>query len=245
MIHDFEYNGQKLSELGAVISENPHYALSVRELNFDSIPHKSGDIITDKKRFKNLSVTYKVTSVPTFANITEQSFVNALSEWLLSSYEYGVLRDTYNIGYFRKAVVTSVTEPSVIVSGVVSAKVTFNCDPFLYSDTGAENISKSSANNAITMQLFNPEKWDSEPIIKINGSGNFSVSVGNVSFNLTGVNNYIIIDKPNEDVYDGGGSCNNKISALKLPSFSPGQNNIVISGSSSFSVEITPNWRRL
>ena len=53
MIHDFEYNGQKLSELGAVISENPHYALSVRELNFDSIPHKSGDIITDKNTGAN------------------------------------------------------------------------------------------------------------------------------------------------------------------------------------------------
>jgi Phage-related protein len=245
MIHDFEYNGRKLSELGAVISENPHYALSVRELNFDKIPQKSGDIITDKKRFKNLSVTYNVTSVPTFANITEQSFVNTLSEWLLSTYEYGILRDTYSVGYFRKAVVTGITEPSVIVSGVVSAKVTFNSDPFLYSDIGINTISLTSANNAASATIINPEQWDSEPIIKINGSGNFSVSVGNVSFNLTGVNNYIIIDKPNEDVYDSGGSCNDKLSGLYLPTLKAGENNITITGNNSFSIDITPNWRRL
>ncbi len=245
MIHDFEYNGRKLSELGAVISENPHYALSVRELDFEKIPQKSGDIITDKKRFKNLSVTYKVTSVPTFANITEQSFVNMLSEWLLSSYEYGALRDTYNTGYFRKAVVTNVSEPTVIASGVVSAKVTFNCDPFLYSDTGVNTISLTSANHAVSARIINPEQWESEPVIKINGSGNFSVSIGGISFSLTGVSNYIIIDKPNEDVYDSGGSCNEKLSGLYLPTLKSGENSVSITGDSSFTVDITPNWRRL
>ena len=71
------------------------------------------------------------------------------------------------------------------------------------------------------------------------------MTVGNVSFNLTGVNNYIIIDKPNEDVYDSGGSCNDKLSGLYLPTLKAGENNITITGNNSFSVDITPNWRRL
>lgn len=245
MIHDFEFNGHKLSELGAVISENPHYALSVRELDFTSIPFKSGDVITDKKRFKNLSVTYKVTSVPTFADITEEGFVKALSETFLTSYEYGILRDTYNIGYFRKGVVTDITEPTVLMSGVVTAKITFNCVPFLYSDTGANTVSLTSVNNAASATLTNPEQWDSEPVIKINGNGDFTVMVGDVTLALTGVNNYIVIDKEQEDVYGSGGSCNEKLSALSLPYLKAGENIISIVGNSSFTVEITPNWRRL
>ena len=181
MIHDFEFNGHKLSDLGAVISENPHYTLSVRELDFTSIPFKSGDVITDKSRFKNLSVTYKVTSVPTFADITAEGFVKALSEVFLTSYEYGILRDTYNIGYFRKGVVTDITEPTVLMSGVVTAKITFNCVPFLYSDTGTNTVSLTSVNNAVSATLTNPEQWDSEPVIKINGNGDFTVMVGDVT----------------------------------------------------------------
>lgn len=245
MIHDFEFNGHKLSELGAVISENPHYAISVRELDFTSIPFKSGDVITDNKRFKNFSVTYKVTSVPTFGDITEQGFVNALSEMFLTSYEYGILRDTYNIGYFRKAVVTGITEPTVLMSGVVTAKITFNCIPFLYSDTGTNTITYTAVNNAVSTTIANPEKWDSEPVIKIIGSGDFTVIIGDVTLALTGVNGYIIINKENEDVYDSSGSCNEKLSALSLPYLKAGTNNISIVGNSSFSVEITPNWRRL
>ncbi len=245
MIYDFEFNGHKLSELGAVISENPHYALSVRELDFTSIPFKSVDVITDKKRFKNLSVTYKVTSVPTFADITEQEFVNVLSEAFLTSYEYGVLRDTYNIGYFRKAVVTGITEPTVLMSGVVTAKITFNCAPFLYSDTGATPIILTSTNKAVTTTVTNPEMWDSEPIIKINANGDFTVIVGDVTLALTGASNYIIIDKEKEDVYDSNGSCNDKLNALSLPYLKSGENTVSITGSNNFTVEIIPNWRRL
>ena len=245
MIYDFEFNGHKLSELGAVISENPHYALSVRELDFTSIPFKSVDVITDKKRFKNLSVTYKVTSVPTFADITEQEFVNVLSEAFLTSYEYGVLRDTYNIGYFRKAVVTGITEPTVLMSGEVKAKITFNCAPFLYSDTGETPIILTSTNKAVTTTVTNPEMWDSEPIIKINANGDFTVIVGDVTLALTGASNYIIIDKEKEDVYDSNGSCNDKLNALSLPYLKSGENTVSITGSNNFTVEIIPNWRRL
>ena len=58
-----------------------------------------------------------------------------------------------------------------------------------------------------------------------------------------------MIDKANEDVYDGdGNSCNNRISGLRLPSLPPGNSSVQImpvSVANDYTVEITPNWRRL
>lgn len=91
---DIYFRGRRLSDFGAVISDTPSYTVAVRELDFTSVPGKSGDIITDKKRFKNMSISYKISHVPTWDDMDEQSFVDVLTEWLLADYDYCILRDS-------------------------------------------------------------------------------------------------------------------------------------------------------
>lgn len=250
MLHTFEFNSKKLSDIGAVLMENPHYTLSVKELDFTSLPGKSGDIITDKNRFKNSSISYKVSSMPLFCSYTEQEFVYALSEWLLTSYDYKILRDTYNPGYFRKAICTDIANPTVEASGVVWTTVTFNCDPFRYSYLGLQSVTfHSNSNFRIENVTFrNPEKWESEPIIEIipSSSAAMSLKINDVSVAVYDTDKTIIIDVPNRNVYDTDGEpCNDLIEAPKLPVLLPGNNEITASGTGGFSVKITPNWRRL
>lgn len=242
--YDLEFDGQRLSGFGAVLSETPHYTIAIKDIEFTSLPGKSGDIITDNGRYKNKSITYKITSMP-FEQRTEQEFVFKLSEWLMTAVEYKILRDTYTQGYYRKAICTSVSDPIVEASGMVTVKVTFNCEPFLYSDTGSNKISLVSSNNAVSTTITNPEMWSSEPIIKINGGGDFTVAVNDVSLTITDISNYVVIDKQSEDVYDSNGSCSDRLSALSLPCFKAGINSIIITGTNSFTVDIMPNWRRL
>ena len=248
-MHTFEFNNKKLSDIGAVLMENPHYTLSVKELDFTALPGKSGDIITDKTRFKNLSISYKVSSYPPFCNYEEQKFVYLLSEWLLTSYDYKVLRDTYNKGYFRKAICTSISDPTVEATGMVWTTVTFNCDPFLYSDVGLQTVTyTSNSAHQISAKLLNPEQWHSEPIITVSGDTQLTLAIGgkSVSVVLSEDVNKIIIDKPNEHVYDAdGNSCNDKVGAMALPYLQPGINTINAIGLGDFSLKITPNWRRL
>lgn len=243
-MHTFEFNNKKLSDIGAVINDKPSYVLSVKELDFTALPYKSGDIITDKKRFKNLSISYKVSSYPLFCSYTEQEFVKVLSEWLLTSYDYTILRDTYNPGYFRKAVCTGISNPVVEASNIVQTTVTFNCDPFLYSNSGLRTITI----NSMSAQFKNPEKWDSEPIIKLNGLGDFIITINDDTITAKLNGSEITIDKPNENVYDSNGiSCNDKVTAIRLPYLKPGINTIAAAteNGSNFSAKIIPNWRRL
>lgn len=250
MLHTFEFNNKKLSDIGAVLMENPHYTLSVKELDFTALPGKSGDIITDKNRFKNSSISYKVSSMPLFCSYTEQEFVYALSEWLLTSYDYKILRDTYNPGYFRKAICTDIANPTVEASGVVWTTVTFNCDPFRYSYLGLQSVTfHSNSNFRIENVTFrNPEKWESEPVIEIipSSSATMSLKINDVSVAVYDTDKTIIIDVPNSNVYDTDGEpCNDLIEAPELPVLLPGNNEITASGTGNYAVKIIPNWRRL
>ncbi len=247
-MHTFEFNNKKLSDIGAVLMENPHYTLSVKELDFTSLPGKSGDIITDKNRFKNSSISYKVSSMPLFCSYTEQEFVYVLSEWLLTSYDYKILRDTYNPGYFRKAICTDIANPTVEANKMVWTTVTFNCDPFLYSDTGLKKNTYNFNGGTQTENLFNPEGWASEPIIEItpNQPLMVSLSINGVTVGIEQIDKTIIIDVPNHNVYDTNGKpCNDVVQAFKLPTLLPGKNKLITSGTNSGLIKITPNWRRL
>ncbi len=252
MLHDFEYNGKKLSDIGAVITEKPHYTVSMRDLSLVTIPGRSGDVINDAKRYKNVEISYQIASVPAFCHLTtEQEFIYTLSEWLFSSHSYKILRDTYNVGYFRLAVVTGISDPVVEASGVVTTTITFNCDPFLYSDLGALTTKKTTETGEIKVYLRNPERWSSLPKIKIIGNGDFMIYVPTQSEIIANVTNELTIDKSIEDVYDKDGvSRNDKICGLSLPKFPPRKSIIVVvrctgTATARFSVEITPNWRRL
>ena len=249
-MHTFEFNNKKLSDIGAVLMENPHYTLSVKELDFTALPGKSGDIITDKNRFKNSSISYKVSSMPLLCSYTEQEFVYVLSEWLLTSYDYKILRDTYNPGYFRKAICTDIANPTVEASGVVWTTVTFNCDPFRYSYLGLQSVTfNSNSNFRIENVTFrNPEKWESEPVIEIipSSSATMSLKINDVSVAVYDTDKTIIIDVPNRNVYDTNGEpCNDLIEAPELPVLLPGNNEITASGTGNYAVKIIPNWRRL
>lgn len=254
-MQDICFKGKFLHDLGAVISEVVKFPTFSRELEFKDLPAKDGAVIIDKKRCKGSSVTYKITHVPTLddAEKSEIEFRDSLADWLLSSYDYAILRDSEIPGYFRKAVCTSIGTPTVQATGIVTTAVTFYMDPYLYSDTGAKKLSFLSSNGTVNVTLTNPEKWTAEPVITIIGAGNYSCTFGDIGIALANISDSVTIDKPAENIYDSNGCDMNDhmINGNYLPVFEAGKTNILIQGVTSqsepaeFSVEIIPNWRRL
>lgn len=254
-MQDIYYNGKYLHDFGAVISEVVKFPTFSRELEFKELPAKDGAVIEDKKRCKGAPVTYKVTHIPTLdgSEKSEFEFRNALADWLLSKYDYAVLRDSEMPGYFRKAVCTSIGTPAVSATGVVTAVISFYLDPFLYSDAGARKLMFESSNGVVSTTLINPELWEAEPVITIRGTGNFSCTIGSRGIDIENVSESATIDKPAENVYDlNGADINDSVlNGGELPVLAVGSTNVCIQGMTAqtepadFTVEITPNWRRL
>lgn len=248
-LHTFYFNGHFLYELGAVITQPPTLITPKRDIEFFSIPGKSGNSIIDNGRYENKTLRFPIRAVPTFCNLSLQDFKYKLSDWLqVGDYNYKEYRDTYNPGYFRKGVVTEIEETVAVERDVYETAVTFNFDPFLYNDAGLQTVTYTNLISA-PAYLTNLEQWESEPIIKVSGNGMFTVTISGNSFTITleSSDGEITIDKPNENVYDSDGNdCNDKINAKKLPYLKAGQNKISVIGTGdNFTLKIIPNWRRL
>ena len=247
--HTFSFNGIALSEFGAVIAQKPTHVIAAPDIQLNGIPFSDGDEIEDNGRYSNIEFIIPIRAVPAYCDMDLQTWAYRLKEWLNATKEYKIYRDTYNLGYFRQAVVTEIDEIQAVKKDVYETKITFSFKPFLYRDGGEQALTYTTTENDYIISLENPEMWESNPIIRINGSGTFYLDLNGVEMTLD-VDEQITVDKEQENVFDKTGApCNDRIIGLKIPKLQVGTNiiNIYRSGQSSgeYSVDIIPNWRRL
>lgn len=247
--HTFSYNGRRLADLGAVIRQHPRQIFSVPDFNLVKAPYKNGDIIEDNIRFKNVEFKIPIRALPPLCNMEREEFAYSLTSWLLSGKrEYKIYRDTYNMGYFRYGIVTNIKPVEEVERNVFETEITINFKPFLYSDVGANVLEYTTSGNSISKTIVNPELWDSEPLITVEGAGTFTITVNSLPTVTVISTAGFTIDKPEEDVYTlTKVSCNDKVTGLALPYFQTGTNTISIartSGTGDWKAKIVPNWRR-
>ena len=129
-----------------------------------------------------------------------------------------------------------------------SLQVSFDCQPFRYhveQAEGANDIILTSSPATIT----NPGTYKSSPKIKIEGSGDVTLTIGTQIVLVTGMEDGIIIDCELGDCFNLTESAllNDKVSLLDedFPTLAPGDNIISWTGAGVTKVTITPRWRDL
>lgn len=228
VIHDFEFNGKSLFNFGAIITNAPKWIVPQRDVTSVSVPGRSGDLIIDNGRYKNISVPYTISTIPAFMRNTLYETVNDLKDWLSTNGTYCKLIDTYNPNYYRLARVSNINNIVNEISNVGSTTITFDCKPFMYRIDGNDLKQVTSKNFTIT----NPELYESEPYFKIFGSGDITVGVGNFSFMLTNVSDYLEIDCEMQDCFREYTNCNSQFTGT-FPKLVSGDNKVVITGTIS------------
>lgn len=228
----FTFNGVSSDTHGLIISEKEIYSAPARDMSFQQVPGRSGDVIIDNNRYENITVSYTVGC----KDIKDKA--KAIKLWLCKS-GYFRLTDTYQPDYFRMAAFASRLDIEEVISNVGKAKLNFNCKPFMYSTTGQTTVTKTASGT-----ISNPEAFESLPYIKITGSGNITLYINSKAYAVTSVSSYIEIDSELMAAYKGSTLCNDKISFTEFPVLQPGSNTISWTGSVT-KVEITPRWRTL
>ena len=119
-----------------------------------------------------------------------------------------------------------------------SFTVTFRCKPFLYLDNSPDTTITASGST-----ITNPGAVDSEPLIKVYGSGDITLMVGTQIVELEDISSQIFLDSEIQEAYKGTTSQNNHMSG-EFPKLLPGMNAISWTGNVS-SIVISPRWRTL
>ena len=233
-MNSFTFNGKSSAEFGLYISEKNIYSIPARDVNFHSVPGRSGDILIDNGRYENVIVSYTVGLKNIKGNIRE------IKAWLCKP-GYLKLTDTYQPSLFRYACFCSSVDVVELLENVGTAQISFNCKPFMYLNSG-QTTKTITGTGSVT--LTNPCDFESEPLIRIYGSGAVTLTINDKAYNFTQVSPNLSCDSELMNCYYGTTLKNNVINFTEFPVFEPGANVISYTGSVT-RIIVTPRWRTL
>ena len=229
----FTFDNKSSADFGLFINGRGVFDSPEPDLEYVSIPGRSGDLIYDNNRFKNIKVTYPAC----FMLENFRTNFKALQAFLLKHKGYYKLTDDYEPNYFRMA---SVSEPIELkniewVYDAGSFDLVFNCKPQRFLTSG-ETETDYTASNTIT----NPTDFPSKPLLKVYGTG--TVTIGGVTITISSHSYaYIEIDCELMDCYYQGNNANQYVTIGNyFPELPAGNSTLAISGLSK--VTLKPRW---
>lgn len=231
-VHYLTFRGRRSTDFGAYISGSGTFISPEREVEKFEVPGRSGDLIIDNGRFKNVELTYTAFIVRNFRQNME-----ALRGFLLSEYGYFRLEDTYHPDQYRMAAFAGPIDPETFLVKSGTFELTFDCMPQRWLKSG-DIAAKVDADE--TVKIWNPTYFNAKPTIAVTGTGTFSINseVVTVSANDGG----LIIDCEREECFEGTTNRNPDVlfGASRFPVFKPGENSIA--AGSGIYLQITPRW---
>lgn len=231
----FTFAGVRSDTFGIYISGSGVYAAPQPDLEYVSIPGRSGDLVYDNGRFQNIELTYP----GSFILSDFRQMIKAIQAWLLSHKGYYRLEDDYQPDHFRMASVSSPINPDEIswAADAGSFDLVFNCMPQLWLKSG-ETVQTFAATGTIT----NPTNFTAKPLLRVYGYGTFTVGDRTITIEQNGLA-YIDIDCELMNCTYLGQNANTFVTVGDyFPTLAPGSNQITISSDTITKIEVTPRW---
>lgn len=230
----FIYNNVSSDVYGLYINGRGVFDSPEPDLEFLTVPGRSGDLVYDNKRFKNIEIKYP-------ACFMQENFLSnfkAFQAFMLSHKGYYKLTDDYQPNHYRMAAISRSIDLSDInwTYDAGSFDLVFNCKPQLFLTSGDTRTTYTAASNTIT----NPTRFASKPILRVVGAG--SVTIEGVTVTIASHSyDYIDIDCDLMDCYYEGNNANSYVTVGNyFPELAPGDNTMTLSGVAS--VGVTPRW---
>lgn len=247
------FNGLSSADYGIKVWQPPTYVIPERDYEVIHVPGRNGDLLLDKDSYKNTTRSYVVS----FGKSDRNDFTllaNSLSEWLHSCSGYARLEDSYEPDYYRIAAYRETNNITNVYHQAGQATIKFECKPQRFLKSGDRIIKflkqttpRPPRPRQTHGYLDNPTFFESRPIIKVYGSGNGNIKIGQYTVEIESINNYIIIDSEALDTYsfDEKGNvinCNSNITLNgNFPRLKKGRNEIIFSGGIT-ALEVQPKW---
>ena len=224
-------DGRSSLDFNTWISGGGTYGSPVREVKAVSVPGRNGDIFIDNGRYENINIEY--------ASFIPKDFdynMGALRAFLSSLRGYKRLEDTYHPEEYRLALFSTGIEPkTTTLNRAGSFSLAFNCKPQRFLKSGEIPVTFSD-----DAAIMNETLYEAEPVVRAFGTG--TLTIGDVSVQVTTADGYTDIDSRIQEAYKGSTNCNANIVLTDgvFPTIKPGLNEVEFTGFSS--IQITPHW---
>ena len=228
----FSWNGEKCTEYGIHVLEQPPVTIPAERATFTNVPGRPGSLTTleGDDVYDDLILTAQ-------CMISDPSNIRTIASYLKGSGKAAFANRPGGF-YFARIVNQIPFEKILRGNPHRSFAVNFRCQPFWYPESVPMETLTAS-----TSLLNNPGSVYSEPTITVYGSGEITLMVGTQIVELTDIEDSITLNTPLMEAYKGALSMNGCMSG-EFPVLNPGANAISWSGNVT-KVEVQPNWRFL
>jgi phage-related protein len=204
-----------------------------REYRSEKIPGRNAPLTIDGGRWETVEGYYQC-----FIQSGYDAKKNDIQFWLD---KYGGaftrLEDTAEPTIFRMARFKNpIREVKVLHGDIARFDVYFECSAERWLKSGATATTVTSGST-----ITNPTAFNSLPRIRVNGSGDFTMTINGKTASFTDNNSGITIDSEICRAYNGSTPKDSSMTG-DFPVLVPGDNTISWSGSGITSVTVTPRW---
>ena len=201
-----------------------------------SVPGRNGDLHYYDGTYKNRTGTIDAYVYHEYAVKSE---FGRVYHWLFDAYGYRKLVSDDDRAHYMLARVKNGAEIDAKIRKIAPFEIKFDCMPqrFLFAGDDPIDISVDTA-------IENPTIFTSEPLYKIYGSGQGTLTVGARTAEISGIDEYIYYDAETEKAYKDAVNLNAYISCKDPLLFERGEQNVSFTGGIT-KIEIIPRWWEL
>jgi len=229
---DFIFNGRSSKEFNLVVTKVRRYDTPERDIETIMVPGRDGALYID-----NGSYGPRKIEIECYIKSDVSKYSRLIDGWLYRNFGINKLFFTDEADVFYEGMCINKISFEETFKFFNECKIVFECKPFKKSFSGENIISINSTNTTI----FNSTEFDSNPLIKIYGSGHISLIINNNTIYLNDIIDYVLIDSDLKDCYKDTKLMNNNMNG-EFPKLNTGINTISWLGNVS-KVEIIPRWR--
>ena len=194
------------------------------------IPGRSGDLHISNGRKKNVTVTYQCIME---CDDAMEEFISFRSK-LGTVSGYQKLTESYMPSYFWLAKFKSIKAKTITPKQVLF-ELSFTCIPKLFLESGEAQHAFTAAGT-----IENPTANGAKPIIRIYGSGTFTVGTIIGTINTAGTQ-YIDIDTDTHQAFEGPTFRNSNVTITQWGELIPGVNDVTL-GTGINKLTVIPRW---
>lgn len=207
------------------------------DVTLEEISGVDGDIATDNKRYKGLT-----RGIPVFLehvrNVNQSA--DEISNWLKTDVGWHELTFSDNAGFVYTAMHYEQFDIQKTLLQYSKSIINFRLKPYKFYQSGLTEIQLTNGQT-----LNNIGSRPARPLIKVIGSGDMTLSIGDQIINLKGVDTGIIIDILADTVVNINGRIPEwtKLYTYPLPKMPVGE--FTLSWTGAESVSMIPRWEAL
>lgn len=186
LFKSLRYGDIDTKEYDVYISGDAVFNSPARDVEMIEIPGRNGAYALDKRRYKNIDVTYPA-GLGTKNEAEFRRKIEDLRNALSSKIGYQRLEDDYNGEEYRLAVYKSGLDvnPKMLRAGEFD--IVFNCKPQRFLKIGEIETPVSSGDT-----ITNPTLFESEPLLRVLGYGKIKINSSDIMVENEDIGNVVL-----------------------------------------------------